>query len=307
MSKEAKILLESGTNELEIVEFEIANNHFGINVAKVKEIIKASKITKVPNCHPCIKGIIKLRDLIVTVIDLPKYLNLNTTNNSADNYFLITYFNKIMVAFEVESLVGIQRLSWQEIEKPNITIYNGAEETMSGIVKMDDRIVTNLDFEKILSDISPNTGIKVVDIEKMGIRKRNNKPILIAEDSQMLAKMIADSLKQAGYENLKIVANGKEAWDILQGLKENKGNNLKDLISCIITDIEMPQMDGHHLTRLIKEDSVLKDLPVIIFSSLISDDMVRKGEKLGADAQISKPEIINLVEIIDELIEKYKS
>ena len=157
-----------------------------------------------------------------------------------------------------------------------------------------------MDFEKIVSEISPELGIQYSDLEKLGPRDRNEKPLLLAEDSMLLSRMIVESLKRAGYENLIKTDNGREAWDFLQEAK-NSGDPLEEHVCCIVTDIEMPQMDGHHLTKLIKEDPVLRKLPVILFSSLINDEMRRKGEMVGADAQISKPEIANLVELIDRL------
>ncbi|SNS29775.1 two-component system, chemotaxis family, response regulator CheV [Anaerovirgula multivorans] len=305
MNNRSKILLESGTNELEIVEFKIGENYFGINVAKVKEIIGYNNITKVPNAHPCIHGLFKPRDYVITVINLPKYLNFSSNESINKDFFLITYFNKITTAFQVNSVVGIHRLSWEEIEKPDTTIYDGIEGIVTGIVKINDRLVAILDFEKIVSDISPRTGIQISDIKTMSARQYNDKPILIAEDSQMLSQVIKECLTQAGYKNLIMVNNGREAWDILEKVKARKDKKINEIVSCVITDIEMPQIDGHHLTKLIKEDAILGTLPVIIFSSLISEEMMRKGKKLGADAQITKPEIKRLVGVVDELIEKH--
>jgi len=304
MNEQQKILLESGTNELEIVEFKIGENFFGINVAKVTEIIPFSKVTHIPKAHPCVKGIFKPRDTIVTVVDLPKYLGIQHGENETDNLFIISHFNKISVAFEVHKVMGIHRFSWEEMEKPDSTIYGGVEGVATGIVKKGERLIIILDFEKILTDISPNTGIQLSEIKNMGTRERSNKPIFIAEDSEMLSKILVQALNEAGYSNLIVTNNGREAWDLLERFREDKTKLLKEHVSCIITDIEMPKMDGHHLTKLIKGDDDLAQVPVIIFSSLISDDMRRKGESLGADAQISKPEISNLVGVIDKLILK---
>jgi len=304
MNEQQKILLESGTNELEIVEFKIGENFFGINVAKVTEIIPFSKVTHIPKAHPCVKGIFKPRDTIVTVVDLPKYLSIQHGENETDNLFIISHFNKISVAFQVHKVMGIHRFSWEEMEKPDSTIYGGVEGVATGIVKKGDRLIIILDFEKILTDISPNTGIQLSEIKNMGTRERSDKPIFIAEDSEMLSKILVQALNEAGYSNLIVTNNGREAWDLLERFREDKTKSLKEHVSCIITDIEMPKMDGHHLTKLIKGDDDLAQVPVIIFSSLISDDMRRKGESLGADAQISKPEISNLVGVIDKLILK---
>lgn len=301
MENNKGILLESGTNELEIVEFKIGDNYFGINVAKVKEIIPYLQVTNVPNSHPCIKGIFKIRDSVISAVNLPKYLNLPDQKNG---FFIIAHFNKISVGFEVHEVIGIHRISWEKIEKPDPTLYGGQEGIATGIVKLDDKLVIILDFEKILTDISPRTGIQVSEIQKLGPRERSQRPILIAEDSEFLMRILTNSLNEAGYENLTIVSNGREAWELLQKYKEDKSIKLEDKVSCIITDIEMPQMDGHHLTKLVKTDSELSKLPVIVFSSLISDAMKIKGESLGADAQITKPEIGNLVGVVDRLIIK---
>jgi two-component system chemotaxis response regulator CheV len=125
-------------------------------------------------------------------------------------------------------------------------------------------------------------------------------PILIAEDSPLLSKLIKDFLEKAGFSNLIMQENGAEAWETIEGFK-NEGT-VYDKIKCVITDIEMPQMDGHHLTKLIKSDKQLKELPVVIFSSLINDEMRIKGKSVGADAQITKPEIGTLIEVIDGLV-----
>ena len=134
------------------------------------------------------------------------------------------------------------------------------------------------------------------------MRQRSNVPILIAEDSVLLNKLIVDSLKKAGYDNLIHTQNGQEAYDVIQTCKAD--GTLKDHVQCVITDIEMPLMDGHRLTKLIKSDDATKDIPVVIFSSLVNEEMKKKGEALGADAQLSKPEIANLVRIIDDLVKK---
>ena len=116
----------------------------------------------------------------------------------------------------------------------------------------------------------------------------------------MLSRLVEDALHTAGYTAVTGCANGEEAWEKLKELKKNNGINYG--VKCIITDIEMPQMDGHRLIRLIRADDAFDHVPIIVFSSLINDDMRRKGEQLGADAQISKPEIGQLVGVIDNLI-----
>lgn len=294
---DTKILLENGTNELEVLEFMLDGNSYGINVAKIREIIPYQDVTPVPNAHPSIEGIFMPRDVMITAIDLKNCLQRG--ESEPNGLFIITNFNKLDIAFHVESVVGIHRVSWKDIIKPNATINAADDGVSTGIIKQNGKLIIILDFEKIVTDISPEVGLKVAEIEALGDRKRNDVPILIAEDSALLNKLICDSLKKAGYVNLIHTENGQEAWDIICDCKA-KGS-LNEHVQCVITDIEMPLMDGHRLTRLIKEDDATKHIPVVIFSSLVNDEMRRKGVALGADAQLSKPEIGNLVREIDKL------
>ena len=294
---DTKILLENGTNELEVLEFKLDGNAYGINVAKIKEIINYQEVTPVPNAHPSVEGIFMPRDTMITAIDLKNCLQRGVSEPGG--LFIVTNFNKLDIAFHVDSVVGIHRVSWREIIKPGTTISTSEDGVSTGIIKFDDRLIIILDFEKIVTDINPETGLKVADIEELGERHRIDVPILIAEDSPLLNKLIVDSLHKAGYVNLIHTENGQQAYDVIQECK--KEGTLKEHVQCIITDIEMPLMDGHRLTKLVKSDDDTKDIPIVIFSSLVNDDMKRKGEALGANAQLSKPEIGNLVRIIDEL------
>ena len=298
---ETNILLENGTNELEVLEFTIGQNHYGINVAKVREIIGYQKVTPVPNSHPNIEGIFMPRDTMITVINLANHLNLGVPTDEKSDMMIITNFNKLNIAFHVQAVVGIHRVSWADIIKPDSTLNTADSSVATGIIKIDKKLIIILDFEKIVTDISPETGLKVSEIDTLGERQRNNTPILIAEDSPLLEKLIMDSLKKAGYTNIIPTTNGQEAWDKLQRFKD--AGVVHEKVKCIITDIEMPIMDGHRLTRLVKTDDTLKDIPVVIFSSLVNEEMRKKGEHLGANAQLSKPEIGNLVRIIDGLLD----
>lgn len=298
---ETNILMESGTNELEVLEFTVGSNHYGINVAKIKEIVPFHTITPVPNSHPNIEGIFMPRDLIITVIDLAKVINARPSEDVQKDMFIITNFNQLNVAFHVHSVVGIHRVSWADIISPDSTVSSADSGIATGVIKINGQLIIILDFEKIVSDISPETGLKVSDIESLEGRERSSAHIISVEDSPLLGAMISNSLKKSGYINLTRFSNGKEAWDYLQ---EVKNGGIQNDIACVITDIEMPQMDGHRLTKLIKSDEYLKRIPVVIFSSLINEQMRIKGESLGADAQLSKPEIGKLVSEIDRLLDR---
>ena len=297
MNKKNQILLESGTNELMILEFIIGGQHYGINVAKVSELMKSHEVTPMPNSNPHVEGIFNPRGTIMTLVNLPAYLG-HSPEKAETDIFIITNFNKVSCAFRVHMVEEIHRLSWSDIEKPDSAIYGGEEGLATGIARVGERLVTIIDFEKILQDISPASGIQPGNISRMGQRDRSDKPILLVDDSPTLHKLLVESLTQAGYVNLTTCSNGKEAWDILQKHK-NSGKPIEDNVRLVITDVEMPIMDGHRLLTLIREEEAFKGLPVIIFSSLIDNAMRIKGEKLGATAQMTKPEVVNLVSLID--------
>ena len=297
----SRILLESGTNEIEIMKFTIGGNLYGINVAKVREITISEPVKPMPHAHPSVEGIFKPRDSVLTVVDLPQYLGVESEKNPKD-IFIITNFNKMFIAFRVHTVDRISRISWTDIQKPDKTVSGGAEGVATGIAQCDGDLVTILDFERIVAEIAPETTIQMSEVERLGPRDRNDKPIWVAEDSVLLSKMIGDSLRKANYVNLKMFPNGQELWEALTSLPESR--ELTRDVALIITDIEMPQMDGHRLTKLVKDHPRFQEIPLIIFSSLISEEMRIKGRQLGADEQLTKPEIGHLVDVMDHLLER---
>ena len=296
------ILLESGTNEIEVMKFTIGGNLFGINVAKVLEIMISAPVKHMPHAHPAVEGIFKPRDTVLTVVDLPNYLGVESPKDPKD-IFIITNFNKMFIAFRVHTVDRISRISWTDIQKPDKTVSGGAESVATGIAQCDGELVTILDFERIVAEIAPETSIQMSEVEQLGPRERNDKPIWVAEDSVLLSKMIADSLRKANYINLHMFPNGLELWEALAALPQ-EGDLSRD-VALIITDIEMPQMDGHRLTKLVKDSARFKQVPLVIFSSLISEEMRTKGRELGADEQLTKPEIGHLVDVMDHLLERF--
>ena len=296
--KKSRILLESGTNEIEVMRFTVSGELYGINVAKVQEIIMAEKVKPMPHAHPAIEGIFKPREDLITVINLAYYLFGEHQEVGPKDLFIITNFNRMTAAFRVESIEGISRISWKDIQKPDKTVANGDEGVATGIAQCEGQLVTVLDFEKIVAEIAPET-----TIQKLGARPICDSPILVAEDSILLQRMINDCLERAGFTHLINFSNGQEAWDHLHAIRND--SDLFDKIHLVITDIEMPEMDGHRLTKLIKDDPRLKHVPVIIFSSLIDEQMRIKGKELGADEQIAKPEIGRLVGLLDTLLARF--
>ena len=300
---DSKILLESGTNELEVLEFVVDGISYGINVAKIREIITYQPVTPVPNSHPSVEGIFMPRDTMITAIDLRNCLQRG--QSKAGGLFIITNFNKLDIAFHVEQVLGIHRVSWQDIIAPGAAANNVEDGISTGVIKKDDKLIIILDFEKIVTDISPETGLKVDDVTKITDLSVRNTPIVLAEDSALLNKLIVDSLTSAGYNNVKHTANGQEAWDYINQVYDE--GDLDKKVGLVITDIEMPLMDGHRLTKLIKDSDIFSHIPVVIFSSLVNDEMRRKGEQIGADAQLSKPEIGELCRVLDTILQNKKN
>lgn len=298
------ILLETGTNELEIVEFFIEKakgikEFYALNVIKVQEIIKLPQITKVPaKPHDSFLGLIRVRNEVIPLIDLGIYLfNMPLPE---DGKVVITEFNQMKVGFLVSGLTRIHRLSWQDISPPVEITYGDKTPCITGVVKFEDRIVFMLDAEKIVDEMAHL-------FEKSGISTSNKKtiehPVIIADDSPTVRKLLISNLK--GFNISFVAKNGEEALNYLLSLKNSAGNIL-DKCALVITDIEMPQMDGFTLTKKIKEDPVLNKIPVILFSSMITDKILHKGKAVGADGQISKPDIPKLSQLALEFIEKAK-
>jgi two-component system chemotaxis response regulator CheV len=294
------ILLESGTGEVEVIEFRANDVNYAINVIKVKEIIDmpASGVTKMPESKKEIAGLILCRDEILPVIDL-KYILNREKSSELGQRLIVCEFNKVKVAFNIDDIIGVHRIKWSEIRKPN----NMFDESLAvGNIVLNGKIIVMLDFEKIVTDISPKSGISEDRLVSVEYKDRSDLKLVLADDSPLIRKLLKETLTKAGFTNMKIFDDGEQALDYLEGLKKDLGKSFVKEVQLLITDIEMPQMDGLTLTRKVKEDEVLKRLPVIIFSSLITDDLRHKGESVGADAQLSKPEIEELIGVVDQLL-----
>lgn len=287
---ENKILLETGTNELEIVVFKVGSGTFGINVAKVESIITHQPVAEVPNIPKGVKGVINHRGNVINVIDLEEVLNFPSDIPEKDRFLIVTHFNNTTYAFEVSSVVGITRLSWKDIDQPSGVLSNSHSSPLIGIVKKEE-IILLLDFEKIVADKSDVMADKTEFNKMLNLQ---GKKIILAEDSSFLMNIIDGALKNSGSGEIIKFKNGLEAWKYINSLP-----NIDDIF-CLITDIEMPSMDGLTLTKKIKESKMYSQLPVVLFSSLINDELKHRGESVGADAQISKPEFESLVNVLKQ-------
>jgi len=293
------------TSLLELMEFTMAGDAFGINVAKVTEIMRYTKLTPMTMSHPCIDGVFKPRGRIITVINLPRYMQLPESENPEQDMFMLTNFDNVNAAFLVHTVEGMHRISWSNVERPSSIIYGSNDSVITGTTKIDGRIITIIDFEKVLYDINPETGLQISEVQRMGEREHSRKPVVVVEDSVFLRRMLLESLEVAGYTNIESFDNGQDAWEYLEKCRNECLANISPIenrVSIIITDIEMPRMDGHHLTKLVKSDDVLSKIPVIVFSSLVDETQKQHGEMLGVNAHLSKPQIGQLVATLDKWI-----
>lgn len=296
--KQKGILLESGTGELEVLEFVVDNKHYAINVIKTKEIFEVKDIIKIPNSSKAVAGVSLVRGETMSLIDMRYVLENKEMDRDKKNMVLSCEFNNMKVGFLIDKVLGIHRIGWNDIKEPDSVV---GDSLVIGNIVLEDKVLMLLDFEKIVLDLTSSKGSYEGKIEKVKHSKERGKvKLILADDSKMIREMLKGTLTAGGYTDLTFFDNGEEAYRHLLQLAEEKGEGFKENVDILITDIEMPKMDGHTLTRKIKEHNILKDLPVLIFSSLITDDLHHKGKSVGADEQISKPNIDSLIEIVDK-------
>lgn len=308
---QTNILLETGTNELEIVEFYVNQNgyegHYGLNVAKVVEIGRRQNVTAMPEMrHPAVLGAFSHRNgRIVPLIDMARYLGSAPITNE-DAKVIVTEFNTVCTGFLVSGVNRIYRLSWTDVEAPGNFLQNISQSSVTGVVRLEERVIFLLDLEAIVAELHPAMAIRfdAAEGERIGSKTYH---IMHVDDSSSIRTLVLNLLTKEGRFTVAQFDNGKEAWDYLKNLRarcEAENRPVSDFLQGIITDIEMPTMDGLALTKNIKDDSMLRQLPVAIFSSMINDSLSRKCAQVGADAQFTKPDLKALSLRLYELITK---
>ena len=296
---EQGILLEAGTNELEILVFGLGTTPFGINVAKVREIIQPCKTVAIPYAPDAIAGSFKIRDEILTLINLGRYFDMEGDSvRQGQGMIIIVEFNNVRCGILVDQVDRIYRLSWDQIQSPSHYLVN-YQVPLTGMVNIDSKTILITDFETVVGDI---LGVQVVDASTETQAKtdsQKNARILLVDDSSFVRSNLIKRLNESGLTNLTVCNDGQHAWDTIEAQRDQKDGPC-DLI---LSDIEMPRMDGLHLTSKIKNDPQLKRIPVVLFSSLITPDNIKKCQAVGADAQVSKPNGEEMIRIILEFLE----
>ncbi len=309
-----EILLEAGTNEMEIIEFYLGTQPFGINVQKLKEIIPFDRqaVTSIPGCGEGMLGTLLLRGSTIPLIDLKKHLTHKDTSeeSSQRRVVLVCEFNNRTNGFKVDGVNQIHRISWNDVQ-PMASFIDQFHPRFTGSVNIDGRDILIVDLEHIVTEFDSEANMDYeVQLHQDSMKEklphtREKMKLMMAEDSSLIRAGIEKVLRGAGYTSLEVFSDGQECHDRLVEIKQEvvNGAKLTDKLQLLITDIEMPKMDGLTLCKRVKNDSALKDLKVILFSSLINEQMSYKCDMVGADGYATKPQIPYLVEMIDKLLE----
>jgi two-component system chemotaxis response regulator CheV len=315
------IFSESGPNELEIIEFHLVKElpdgskktcYYGINVAKVREVIQVPDTTDYPNAQPHMVGVFSSRDILTPLVDLAGWLGVPTSNDNARKFVIVTDFNNMTNGFLIDSISRIHRISWNDVESPSQFLEAGEQDCVVAVVRKDGNLIMILDFEKIIADINPELSMekydvtldKSVDLNQRMVQKRNARTVMVVDDSAFIRSMIQETLSSSGY-NIIACKDGGEAHEKLMNLIEvAKEENLpiSEFIDGVVTDVEMPRMDGMHLVKRLRESDAYATLPIVMFSSLMSEDNRAKALALGANDTITKPEIGRMVTLMDKYI-----
>ena len=307
------ILLQSGTNEVEFIEFFLAGESYGVNVSKVQRVIALTNchITKLAQAPYSVMGVIHVQDKPVLLVDLHTALALPpaTTGSATEaerQLVMVTRFNKRTTAFLIDGISKIHRTSWSDFEPMNTTIAGEGAGYTTGSIRIGERIILVLDLERLMLDFTPadERPSSLPPADENTRRSRENVKIVYAEDSKMIRKFTLDVLHGAGFANIAVFENGLEADQHLKALQQQAAaehRSLSDYVDLIITDIEMPKMDGLTLCKNVKGAGGDHIPAVVVYSSLINEEMARKCVSVGADAQLSKPHGEEIIAIVDKL------
>jgi two-component system chemotaxis response regulator CheV len=275
----------AGTNKMEILLFNLGSNEkFGINVFKVKEVCQIGKITRTPNMPGGVDGIVSLRGHVMPVLNLANFMGMNPA--AKHETMLVAEFNRHILGFLVAGVDRIIRVDWDKVH-PTDGMLSDKSALITAITELEDgSLVSILDVEQILADAF---GEAVVgNVER--IESEHDLCVFFADDSLVARRKIVEVLDKMGVKHVQ-ANNGREAWDRLKAMADaaqTAGANLHDQIQVILTDAEMPEMDGYVLTQNIKGDSRFDNIPVVMHSSLSSDANRAMGKRVGVDYYVSK-------------------
>jgi two-component system chemotaxis response regulator CheV len=298
----------AGANKLEILLFTLGTDMntgrketFGINVFKVREVMRIPEITRAPDMPPAVEGMVSLRGVLVPVVDLAKYIGITT--DAPPSIMIVTEYNGHTQGFLVGEVDTILRLDWAEMKVPPAMLVARMGGLVTAVTELQDRrLVMMLDVEKILADTSQiddsHLYASLVPLDKP------NRTVFYADDSSVARKQIERTLEALGVHGIATI-NGRQGWDELQKIAaqaEVAGRPVSDLVQLVLTDVEMPEMDGYVMTKNIKSDPRFAGIPVLMHSSLSSDANKQLGFSIGVDEYVPKFEPHRLAEVLSRLI-----
>lgn len=298
--RQNKILLDVGTNELELMEIGAGGNRYGINVAKIREIVplRGRAVTQLPDSPAAVIGVMHLRDEPVPLVDLCEVLR--TESERPDQPIaVICEVNQHICGVRVDTVAQIHRVSWTAMRP--LGYLDRFNTPLVGSVQLDEEPVGVLDIEAIVASVLPSSSLLASANQERSYDKpvdRASKTVWLADDSRTVRKVLRRHLEEAGYGALHEFGDGGSAFDALVLSASGEGER-PDLL---VTDIEMPRLDGMTLCKQIKEHEHLRDLPVVMFSSLVHREFAEKCRRVGANAWLSKPELGRLVDTVDVLL-----
>ena len=302
MSNETNLLTQvdartklAGTNKLEALLFHLGVDErtgrketYGINVFKIKEILPAPQITSAPGSHPAVVGMVGLRGELVPVINLNHYVGVQGDNKH--NILIVTEYNNHVQGFLVHSIDTITHRDWSDIKTPPESV-SGKDGLVTSITHLDDgRLAIILDVEKILADLGCYADDEVTYANLAPVANGEKHFVVYADDSHVARKQISTTLEKLGIRSREFT-DGKQLWNFLKSLSDdhrNGGRKPSSIVSLVLTDIEMPEMDGFTLTKNIKAEQSLSEIPVLMHSSLSGDSNRKLGETVGVDDYVSK-------------------
>lgn len=310
------ILLKVGTNELEVITFylewidpvtkEKRKNTYGINAAKVRQLVAyPDKVTTVADSKECVKGVFLLRDHTIPLIDLCEWFGYESDQHQDKRKWVVIVadLNGKAFGFISHAVDKMYRISWSQISPPSELL--GTEQSITGICQVENLLIQMIDFERIVGTFDSSMVVQSSrdNDDAQEIKDKYAKAILVADDSKVVLIQVTSTLEKAGFKVIP-KSDGQAAWEFLEDLRE-KGT-LHESILAIISDIEMPRMDGHHFCMKVRRQQAYNTIPLILFSSMITDAMRRRGEAVGADDQVTKPELDELIDRMEKCIEKLK-
>ena len=297
------ILLESGTNEVEFLEFLVGGEHFGVNVSKVSQslVLKNLQVTQLPRMNSHVLGTVYFRNTPISVIDMRALLGITGTPANKDTQLLLVMeFNRRINGFVIDSVLGIRRVTWQNFVPLDTCIDQGDQKTVTGTIAIEERLVMILEMEQLMARIDPSsTFVNPKETPEEFTKNREHVSIVYAEDSPLIRNFTIQKLKEAGFSNIASFSTGAQALEHVMSTDANG-------IDIILSDIEMPEMDGLTFCKRCKTQESTKKIPFIFYSSMINQQMTAKCESVGGDRAFSKPDVPLIMPAIDELVEQYR-